>query len=195
MSHVSIITESPAVLSTAEAKAHLRLPGADTSQDDYIASLCSAATRYIETTTDRVLVSGSLQLTRPTLSTCIEIPRAPIISVDSIVLTDEDGAETTVASSVYGLDTTTVPPRVRLRTNQSYPTVSLGNIDPVAINFTAGYGSTDAVPADLKHAAKLLVGAWFEVREPVVLGTIATRVPLTVEALLASYKVYPKGDA
>lgn len=192
---ITTITDPGSVLTLAEAKAHLRIPTANTDEDDYITDLCSAATTHIQSTTDRVCVSGTYLLTRDTLATCMEIPRAPIISLDSLVLTDEDGSETTVSSSVYGLDTTTVPPRLRLRTNQSYPTVSLGNIEPVKITFTAGYGSTASVPTDLKHAAKLFVGHFFEIREPVVLGTIATRVPLSVEALLASYKVRPRGDA
>jgi uncharacterized phiE125 gp8 family phage protein len=190
-----IPTQAPGTAITlAEAKAHLRIPSADTSEDDYVSTLISAANTYVETVCDVVLVSGTYQEHRGHLSNRMQLPVAPVISVDSVVLTNTAGTETTVSTSVYGLDSTTRPPTVRLRTDEEWPDVELGTVDPVVITFTAGYGSTDNVPSDLKHALKLLIGHWYLNRESVALGTIASKVPQTVDALLAPYKTYSRGN-
>ncbi|MBW5800068.1 head-tail connector protein [Halomonas elongata] len=41
---------------------------------------------------------------------------------------------------------------------------------------------------DLTTAMLLLIGHWYENREAVVMGTIATQVPMAVEALIAPYR-------
>lgn len=116
----------------------------------------------------------------------IEPPLAPLQSVSSIQYrAATDGTLTTLASSGYDVDTDSKPGRI---------TPSYGNVWPVArwqpnavlVTFVAGYGAASAVPEAIKAAIKLLVGHWYENREAVVTGTIATQLPLTVEALLMS---------
>lgn len=58
--------------------------------------------------------------------------------------------------------------------------------------YNAGYtvSPTDAdvwsAPSDIQQAVKLLVGAWFENRESVVVGTTAAEVPLSIQMLVSS---------
>jgi len=59
----------------------------------------------------------------------------------------------------------------------------------VRIKFTAGYGAAGAVPSDLASALMLLVAHWDQNREPVVIGTIVSSVPLSVESLLAPFVI------
>lgn len=46
---------------------------------------------------------------------------------------------------------------------------------------------------DLTTAMLLLVGHWYENREAVALGTIATDLPMAVEALISPYRYYNLG--
>jgi len=44
------------------------------------------------------------------------------------------------------------------------------------------------IPAPLKHAALLLIGQFYENREPVIAGVSISKIPLTLEYLLQPYK-------
>ena len=67
------------------------------------------------------------------------------------------------------------------------PGARLGGIE---IDFTVGYGNaaTD-VPEPIRQALRLLVAHWYEVRNPVHIGQMATRVPDTISELLMPYRV------
>jgi len=55
--------------------------------------------------------------------------------------------------------------------------------------YSAGYtaaGDVWPAPEDIQQAVKLLVGAWYENRESVVVGTTAAEVPMSVQMLLAA---------
>jgi len=45
------------------------------------------------------------------------------------------------------------------------------------------------VPADLVSALMLLVAHWDQNREPVVVGTITSALPMSVDSLLAPYVI------
>lgn len=64
---------------------------------------------------------------------------------------------------------------------ESYIASAKGAIE----RYIGGSMDTDPTAIDELHAAqKLMVGHWFENRESVVTGTIATELPMTVEWLL-----------
>lgn len=44
------------------------------------------------------------------------------------------------------------------------------------------------VPFEIQHAIKLLVGNFYENREPVIIGTIVAQLPYGLDYLLAPYK-------
>jgi uncharacterized phage protein (predicted DNA packaging) len=45
-----------------------------------------------------------------------------------------------------------------------------------------------AIPKGLKHGILLLVGHFYAVKEPVVIGTITAKIPLTFEWIISAYK-------
>jgi hypothetical protein len=55
----------------------------------------------------------------------------------------------------------------------------------VRINYTAGKANNKA-----NQAIKLMVANWFENREAVVVGTSASELPLAVDLIVKSLKVY-----
>jgi len=78
--------------------------------------------------------------------------RGPVQSVESVVVTDVDGAETTMDLSDFIILTNTSPARMLLKGSALWPAVELQEIGGIKINYTTGYGDAADVPADTKHA-------------------------------------------
>ena len=60
----------------------------------------------------------------------------------------------------------------------------------VKVRADIGYAE---LPADVRAAALLIIGHLYEHREAVVIGTIATDLPMGVELLLAPYVIHRVG--
>lgn len=184
-------------VSLAEAKAHLRVDFTD--DDALIQSLIRAAREYIETATERSLITQTWKLTLdafpaipPSALTWqgtfdqFRLPYPPLQSVTSIVYTDAAGAPTTVSSSVYVVDTVSEPGRIALATGQTWPTNSLQTVNGVAVTYIAGYSSVGLVPQSIRQAILLTAGHWYENRETVVSDTrvAALEVPMAATMLI-----------
>lgn len=156
-------------ITIAEAKAQCRV--SINEDDTLLYSLIIAAREAVETimrmglsdqTYDMYLNSwwpGDLLL-----------PMPPLQSVTSIKYTDIDGVETTWSSSNYYVSTAQIPGRVVLKTNISFPTVELKEVDAIVIRFVSGYADPGHVPELLKRAMLLIVGHLYENRENVIIG-------------------------
>jgi len=178
-------------LSTADAKAHLRVDSSD--ENAYIDALVIAARNYVERATNRALITQTWKLTLdrfPCKHVPILLKRSPLQSVSSIVYIDGDGAEQTWSSGEYVVDAASTPGRVGPGPDYEGPDAQLDRFAACTITFIAGYGASSAsIPAPLIHAIRMLVAHWFENREDVITGTIVSRVRMAVEALMAAYAV------
>jgi uncharacterized phiE125 gp8 family phage protein len=106
--------------------------------------------------------------------------------VTSITYTDENGVSQTWAASLYLVDP--AGGRIQPAYGQVYPSTRAGILNAVAVRFVAGYGAAaTAVPENLRHAMKLLIGHWFLHRESVTPETM-TELPHAVEALLEPFR-------
>lgn len=179
-------------VTTAEAKTHLRV---DTTDDDtYIDTLVKSARMWVERTNGIALVTqtwdGAID-EFPGGDGAIVIPKYPLVSVSSVTYHDDDLSTSTVFSSAsYQVDTLKRPPRIVLKDGVIWPADSLRHSSGVVVRFVAGYGAASAVPEDIKHAIKLLVGQMYSHREPEVTGTIVTPIQFAVDALLAPYRLW-----
>lgn len=175
-------------ITTAEAKSHLRL---DIDADDTdVASMVSAARRIVEGATGRVLVTqtwdGYLD-GFPCWEICV--PRGPLASVSSITYTDLDGATQTVSASDYQIDTVSVEPRIAPVLGVSWPVSKAGTFNSVKVRMVLGYGAASSVPADFKHAIRLLVGTLYEYREDQITGTVVAKAQIASSDLVARYRL------
>ena len=58
------------------------------------------------------------------------------------------------------------------------------------MKYTVGYGSAASnVPEGIRQAVLLTIGNWYQNRQSVVTGTIATDLPLSSQYLLDQYKI------
>ena len=170
------------VLSTAEAKSHLKVTSSD--EDTLIDSYVAAARVWCETFTGRQFVTATWELVLDRFpGDEILIPWAPLQSVSSIAYTDANGDAQTVATSVYTVDTKSVPGQVYLAYGQSWPsTQAIRNA--VTVTFVAGYGAASAVPENIRTAVRLLVGHYYEHRGDEVAA------PQVVKDILWQYRVF-----
>lgn len=191
-----------------QAKLHLRV---DFSDDDaLILALITAARERAELVTGRALVKGSWiysldsfpygyfcnTMPAPARVTpdkwlaawaawqSIELPRSPIVSVDSVrYIPSADGQLATLDPSVYVTDTATEPGRIYPVLNSYWP-LTQAVPRAVQITFTAGY---DQIPEPIRMAMLLMIGHWYAQRED------SADIPHAADALLSIYRVLPLG--
>lgn len=181
-------------LTASEAKDHLLVTHND--DDALITRQIVAARQWVEHYTQRQLVTATWHLSLDRFPTCneriIELPKPPAVSVTSIMYYDESGDSQTLASSKYILDSDSEPARIAEAPNQTWPSAQ-PRINAVTVTYTAGYGGEGDVPAALKAAMLLLIGHYYENRESVITGTIATELPMAVQSLVDAYVIARAG--
>jgi len=182
MSLTQTVPPSGEPVSREEAKTALRVDGSH--EDAYIDALIVSARTYAEIATARQLMTATWQLKLDAFpAAVIELPRPPLQAVNWIKYIDAAGVEQTLASGRYLVDTHGEPGRITPAYGRSWP-VCRKQLDAVEINYVAGYGGSHQVPQTIKTAIEQLAGHWFKLREPVVTGTTAAKIPLSAESLL-----------
>lgn len=186
------LIEPPAAepVGLADIKAFLKV-GHD-EEDALIGALVAAARLHVEAAVRRLLVAQGWRLTLDAWPAAsgppgglVDIPLGPVLQVDIVAVLDADGAPVPLDPSTWTAETAGIPARIQVR-DAPAPGLPLGGI---RIDYTAGYGEPADVPAPLVQAVRLLAAHWYEAREPVAFGGPATRVPDTVTALIAPYRV------
>jgi uncharacterized phiE125 gp8 family phage protein len=101
---------------------------------------------------------GSIDmLMESTAADVILFSKNPLVSVDQVKTFDDNDVEAVVdATSLFTLDTISLPPRMRLRRGQVWP-VADRRLNAIQITFSAGFGlDATAVPETLKQAVLLM---------------------------------------
>ena len=182
---VSAAAQQPVTL--AEAKAQLRIED-DASEDALISAYIASATALAEEFLGRALISQTWRLflddwpSKPgrwadddwegtregpitmlqTSARAIELPKAPLQSITHLKTFNDSDAETTVATSVYFVDTASDPGRLVLRTGQAVP-VAERVANAYEVEFVAGYGdSPHNVPEPIRQGILLTVEKLYE---------------------------------
>jgi len=187
-------TAAPATepVSISEAKKHCRVDYV--ADDSYINDLVAVARRRVESMTGRQLVTATYELRMDEWYEMILLPRPPVQSVTKIEYVDGDGTTTTVSSGTYNTDTDSETGRITEAHGEAWPTAR-DVVNAVTVTYDAGYGgSASDVPADIRHAMKLLIGHYYEQREQVTVRGVPREIPRGVSALLSPYKVTDYGD-
>jgi len=115
----------------------------------------------------------------------LELPRPPLIAVESVKYYDSTGTEQTLPATYYSVDVDREP-GVLWRDEDAYWPATDGRPNGITVIYTAGYATEYAVPARAKQAILLLVAHWYRCREPV--GTVGSEVALSYQSLIHSLK-------
>lgn len=178
-------------VSVSEAKAHCRV---DTTNDDqYIASLVSAAREYCETYMDETLVDTEYVMRLDAFPPRIELPRPPMsqtperTAVTIVYTTGEAGGTATLDATQYRVDRDAVVGTLRPLYGGSWPSHLL-DYGSVSVTWWAGRGRDGtAVSPRVRAAILMLVGQWYERRMAADAANLS-EMPFGVKALLDSVK-------
>lgn len=178
-------------ITVAEAKAQLRV--LHTDDDDYITALIGAAREWAESFTRRAFVEQTwiAQYAGWPADRAFDLARFPIMSLESVSYRDSEGDEVELDETDYTVDA--ISGVVMVNDGVLTPELSLNYLNPISITFVAGYVATDEaadLPKNIKQALLLAITNFYENRVPVVQGTITSKVPLSIEALLKPIKLY-----
>jgi uncharacterized phiE125 gp8 family phage protein len=190
LSLVTAPTSEP--LTIAAAKLHLREDGDD--QNGVIEGLITAARQHVEKYTRRALLPQTWDLVLDTFPCgAIMLPLAPVTAISSVAYYDTAGTLQTWSASLYRTHLPTgpwaMPGQLEPIYGESYPSTQ-NRSQAVTVRFVAGYANAAAVPGPILAGLKILVGHWYESREPIVTGTIVSPIPTSVDALLWPFKVF-----
>lgn len=172
-------------LSPEEVKAHLRVETAD--EDALIDGLIAAARQHVELGCNRAVMPQTWEGTFPDFRS-VRLAGGNVRSIDSIAYYDPNDVEQTLAESDYRA---ILSEPAKIAPADSWPATG-DRIDAVTVTLSVGYSEDDGIPAAIKQAMLILIGGWYENREAVATGTIATEIPMGANALLFPYRVlYP----
>lgn len=158
MKRISVTGDEP--ITTAQAKTYLGIDHSD--QDTLIAELITEAREFIEKEINHSLVTTEWQQTLYCFPThTITLGKNPYQSLSTFTYTNDSGIDTAVSASVYDIDDSTTPVRIRLAYEQEWPE-NRDYYNSIKINFIAGWDHTASVwdgPAELAVLIKKIVYA------------------------------------
>lgn len=159
------------VVSRPDLQTFLRLSTDSAGQDELLLDVLEfAAQRLIEERTGRSLLQQTYTLTLdrdavPTHTTeALVLPKAPLVSVSSVVSYNESQTAATWSTSEYAVDTGSEPGRLLALDAYSWPS-DLRSQRSLVVTFAAGYSTASSgVPEPLALAVQVLCGHLYEHR-------------------------------
>lgn len=172
-----------------EAKEHLRFDTSlGTYQDGLISALITAMRQYAENSTRRALVQQTLEYSCDYFPHEFVLPNPNLLLVDHVRYLDYNGTLQTVDPSIYQVDYSSVPGRIKPSYGEVWPTlVRSESYNPVRVQYLAGYAAVGS-PSDaaaLRAGVPEVVKQWMKIRlanyhalpQSVVVGTIVSNMP------------------
>lgn len=189
-----VLVTAPAIKPVTRTEVKDALDIGYTDKDTLIDGLIAAATSYLDGWTGvlgRALCEQTWRQDFDSLSLrCMRLPLFPVISITSVKYKDTTGAEQTINSSNYTLQTDDLGSYVQFLSTYSSPALWT-ELPRASVTYKAGYadnGSASTVPEAIKQAIYLMIRQWFDNPTAAVVGQTVERMPFAVDALLAPYR-------
>lgn len=176
-------------LSLAIVKEFLAIEADETLHDAKLARFIAAARSQAEALTGTFMVPQTVRFYADCWGDLARLPTGPVTTIGAIEYFGADGTEQTLAAEDYTLVGAGLVWGVELAPGKSFP--PLLRPSSLAIRVTLEVGYPD-LPAALETAMLIMVADQFAQRESFVTGTIATKVPtsMQVENLLANFRIW-----
>lgn len=171
--HLKVITQPTSEpIDVQMVKDYLRIDYSD--EDFLIQGMSSAARDHAERFLRRSLVPKTYELIVDGFHEQLALPNPPLISVDNVMVIDDEGNET----------------QPTFKVKEREPAILItdydGSVDEMRVEYQAGYNE---LPKSIEQALLLLTSHFYENRETVIVGTSVVKIPFSVESLLYPYKV------
>jgi len=182
-------------VSLAELRAHLREP--DHAEDEYLASLLSAAVAWCEAYTWSKFCNQTISEYYDGFTSPLPLWYSPVpgtyvdgdgetqVSITSVTYTDTAGDTQTLSTDYYEHGLVDGKGVCRLKYNQSWPSTR-SHADVVTATYVTGYGVAADVPVPIQHAIKLAAAHLFNHREDAIEVSLHC-IPMGVKAMLTPY--------
>jgi uncharacterized phiE125 gp8 family phage protein len=159
--------------------------------DTYFEELIERATDHVETITNRKLISQKWRRyldAWPEGGQPLQLPFGRVTSVTRFNWLGDDAVDhTLVENTHFACSLVGYWPKVVPLT--SWPSGTLFVVDPIRIEFMAGFGAVADVPPGLRHAILILAAHWYKNREIVRVGNIVSPLPTSFDALVAPWRI------
>lgn len=203
--HITVPADAEA-LTLSEVKYQLPWPQGDTSWDLWIQSAITAARQFAENKTQKIFVTSTVEQILDSFpggtpayvpfgtayglpSNAILLDVAPVQSIISVVYMDMSGTWQTMDPATYVADVVSEPARITPVFGAIWP-IPRPQIASVKVTYVAGYGEPTDVPEGLKAWMKMRIGALWQNREEIVVGTRLTIGELPfVDGMLDNFRV------
>lgn len=174
-----IIAPNAPPITLTDLKLTLKL---ETNDDDsHLESLLDAARDAVERVYDLSLVTRTLRLTLDRWSPKISLPFSPVTAISSIKVRDEFGVFQPLSLSTVLL----ISNRLQFLEQPVAPKTDFGGIE---IDYVAGFGTPEQVPATIRHAIRLLAVHFYENRGLLSEDKETARLPVKIHTLLLPFK-------
>lgn len=174
-------------ISLAEAKAFLRVDSDYDDDDAYITSLIGVATNVVEQFTRRRLITQTYNIYYDEFPPYMDLQVGNVASVTHVKYYDTDNTLQTLDTSQYDVDIRVKPGRIYQAEDGNFPN-TYERANSVEVEFVVGSAASDVEDA-IKQAMYIVIGRYYENRQDVVTGTIASELPLMVDHLLTPYRL------
>lgn len=156
----------------------------------YLTMLIKAATNHVETITWRKLVAQKWRLYLDAWPAGgILLPFGSVRSIELVKWLDADGVDHELVDGNEYLPAVFGPEPMVLPVAGRWPFGELFDADSIRVEFTAGFGTADQVPEEIRQAICMLAAHWYATREAVIVGTTVRKVPLAFDDLIGPWKV------
>ena len=184
MTYATVTPPLAEPLTLAEAKAHLRLDGAE--EDALLLSLIATAREHLEREAGICLIERGLRLYLDDWPEPLTLAHGPVRAVTAVTVYDDDGEPAAVSLDGHRLDGAARPARLYLK-ERPRPGAALNGVE---IDFIAGFGTSGAdVPEALKRAMLMHVALMFAFRGAVAAENQPAGVPNGYERLVAPWRM------
>ena len=187
---LSLVTApTSTAVSLSEAKTHLRIDSDFTADDTYISTLIDVATNMVEEFTRTRVMAQTVLISFDQFYDVMNLQLGGVTSITHVKYFDTNNVEQTLSATEYAVDLKNKPALLYEAEDGNYPD-TYEKPNAVKITFVVGEASASDVVAAIKHAILIIVGRYYENRQDVVTGTIATELPLMVNHLLTPYRAF-----
>lgn len=187
--HSAIVEVTPPTwepITLTEAKDFLRVT--QDADDAQISEDIATARQHAETVTGRALVRRDFDFFLDRFPPVIRLPKPPLVTVASIKYLDTSGNQQILAGTEYTI-AKGEPVRIRPAFGKTWPLIRHQH-DAVEIRFTAGYASSQAVPAKVRSWMLRHIADLYEIRQNTIIGAPVTAISKDTDGPLFSLRVF-----
>lgn len=150
------------IITLSEIKNHLGIDLNTTFYDERLTRHIAGTRKTLEEQTGQRFISQVVNYHFENLTRTLVLPVLPVVSIDSFTYYDENGVQQNMDTDLYFSDLVSKPPKLVLKSDQSWPSLETGRPNRCTIQMTVGYGDANAVPEEIGIALFMMIEQVFD---------------------------------